>query len=420
MTRNSLEPFERLESNVRSYSRCFPAVFTTASGAEVMDEAGKSRVDFFCGAGSMNYGHNPAALTEAVIAYLRSGGLLHGLDTATVPKREFLETFEQTILRPRAMKHRVQFTSPAGTDAVEAALKLARKTTGRVPVVAFTGAYHGVSTGALAAMGSRKHRAAAGMPLHNIHRVPYPEGPSGSFDTLGYLKMMLDDHMSGFDLPAAVLIECVQMEGGVYAASSEFLRGLRELCTARGIFLIADEIQVGCGRTGPFFSFEPSGIVPDIITLSKSIGSGFPMAMCLIREDLDKWGPGEHCGTFRGPQLSFVAARATLEYWKDDKLQRGTAASAELVRAWHAERRGKPGWPGLRGTGLGLGLDFAPVGGGARSEAIATKAFDLGVIAETCGRNDEVLKLMPPLTIPADVLRRGLDVIEAAIAAVPA
>lgn len=404
--------FEAMESEVRLYCRRFPAVFSRASGAELHTEDGRTFVDFFCGAGSLNLGHNHPVITERLMDYLAGGGLMHGLDLHTVAKRDFLEALRDVVLAPRGLDHRVQFVGPTGTDAVEAALKLVRKVTGRCGVVAFSGAYHGMSRGSLAVTGSRRARAAGGVTGGGVTFVPYEDGPAGAFDSIGFLERMLADPASGVDVPAAVIVEPLQMEGGIYPAGAEWLRGLRELTSRYGVLLICDEIQSGCGRAGPFFCFEHAGVVPDLITVSKSIsGYGLPMSLVLLRPSLDVWAPGEHTGTFRGNQLAFVAATAALELWRDGDFSAPAERLAEFGTWLHARE------PDLavRGLGMVLGIDLGRAGGALRAELVQRQCFDHGLIIETCGREDEVLKVMPPLTIDGATLERGLAVLAEAL-----
>ncbi|MFD4728090.1 diaminobutyrate--2-oxoglutarate transaminase [Streptomyces seoulensis] len=402
--------FEELESEVRLYCRTFPAVFERAKGAELFAEDGRTFVDFFCGAGTLNYGHNNDFIKARVAGYLAADGLAHGLDMYTVAKRDFLTAFADTVLRPRGLDYKAQFTGPTGTDAVEAALKLARKQTGRSGLVAFTGAYHGMSHGSLAVTGSLRARRAGGMGGQDVTFVPYEDGPQGPFDSIGYLERLLTDPSSGVELPAAVIVEPMQMEGGVYPASAGWLRALRELTARHGILLILDEIQAGCGRSGRFFCFEHAGITPDVVTLSKSLsGYGFPLSMVLFKRELDVWEPGEHTGTFRGNQLAFVAATAACELWRQDGFQARLATSIDRLDRFRAELAVLGRGLVTRGSGMALGIDFGtdPL----RAARLQRYAFEHGLIVELCGRRDEVVKLLPPLTIDPTVLDRGLDVL---------
>ncbi|MGH8272500.1 MAG: diaminobutyrate--2-oxoglutarate transaminase, partial [Gammaproteobacteria bacterium] len=397
------EAFEMLESEVRSYCRSFPVVFAHARGARLFGEDGESYLDFFAGAGVLNYGHNNPRLKKALIAYLEEDGIVHGLDMYTVAKRRFLERFGEIILKPRDLDYRVQFPGPTGTNAVEAAIKLARKVTGRANVITFTNAFHGMTLGALALSGNAFKRKGAGVPLGNVTPMPYAGYLGADGDTLGYLEAVLTDKGSGVDKPAAIILETVQAEGGVNVASMTWLQGLAKIARAHDILLIVDDIQVGCGRTGPFFSFEPAGIKPDMVTLSKSLsGYGLPLAVTLIRPELDRWEPGEHNGTFRGNNPAFVTAAAALDFWRDDALERATLAKAKTLHTRLEKLAAEHDCISeVRGHGLikGLAFDQTDLAG-----EISAEAFKRKLVIETAGTQSEVLKFLPPLTIAEEEL----------------
>jgi diaminobutyrate-2-oxoglutarate transaminase len=407
-----MKTFEQHESAVRTYSRSFPTVFATAEGHFLYGEDGRRYLDFFSGAGALNYGHNNPRLKRRVVQYLEANGVLHSLDMATVAKREFLQRFHQVILAPRGLDYRIQFSGPTGTNAVEAALKLARKVTGRKNVIFFSQAYHGLTLGALAVTGNAGKRRGAGVPLLYSTPAPFDGYLGPGVDTLSLLEKMLGDAHSGVDLPAAVIVETVQAEGGINVASWDWLRRLETLVHRFGALLIVDDIQVGCGRTGPFFSFEPAGLQPDLICLSKSIsGLGLPMALVLIRPDLDIWSPGEHTGTFRGFNLSFVAGAEALSYWEDDTFQRETERKGALVSQRLAEIAGRSQLGAVKPRGRGL-IQGLALESGQLAEAVSRSAFEKGLVIETAGPQDEVLKVLPPLTIGEAALREGLDILE--------
>ncbi|HEX6346554.1 diaminobutyrate--2-oxoglutarate transaminase [Umezawaea sp.] len=411
--------FGALESRVRNYSRAFPAVFRSASGAEIRDEHGKSYVDFFAGAGALNYGHNDPVLKEALLCHLRDDGVVHSLDMATTAKRAFIEEFHRTVLAPRDLDYRLQFTGPTGAHAVEAALRVARKATGRSGVIAFTNGFHGMSHGALAVTGQRSYQRFPGNSRQHVTFMPFDGYHGPACDTLALVERYLDDPSSGVDRPAAFIVEAVQAEGGVRTASSRWLRGLEALARKVGSLLIVDDIQAGCGRTGRFFSFEESGVRPDIVTLSKSLsGYGLPLAVVLLRPEVDVWEPGEHSGTFRGNNLAFVTAHAALRrYWSDGALTAAVEEKGEALRAGLLRARlllpdnGDTPEP-VRGRGLLLGLDTGRTG---LARAVAAAAFRRGLVVETCGSRDEVVKCLPPLTIEPALLDVGIDLLEQAV-----
>ncbi|MFC9895086.1 diaminobutyrate--2-oxoglutarate transaminase [Nocardia sp. NPDC127579] len=405
--------FETLESNVRGYCRSWPTVFDIARGCWLRDEQGREYLDFFAGAGSLNYGHNNPVLKRALLDYITGDGITHALDMSTVAKRDLLETLRDTVFEPRGLDYKVQFPGPTGANAVEAALKLARKVTGRQAILNFTNAFHGMSLGALSVTGNAAKRAGAGVPLVHVAPMPY-DGYLGGDDELRWMRRALDDSSSGLDKPAAVIVETVQGEGGVNVARAAWLRQLAELCAARGILLIVDDIQMGCGRTGGFFSFEFAGITPDIVTLSKSIGGyGLPMALVLFRPELDQWTPGEHNGTFRGNNAAFVTARVALRhYWSDPALEASTLAKGARVRAALLELAAQHPGLSVRGRGLVQGLVFEDASPAAKACRLA---FERGLLVETSGSEDEVIKLMPPLIVAEDELEHGLEVLSGAV-----
>ncbi|WP_402466917.1 diaminobutyrate--2-oxoglutarate transaminase [Isoptericola aurantiacus] len=410
--------FTALESGVRSYSRAWPVVFDRAVGAHVYAEDGTEYLDFFAGAGSLNYGHNNPILKKVVLDFFADDRMVHTLDMFTTARREFLETFHSTILEPRGLDHKVVFPGPGGANSVEAALKLARKVTGRESVINFTNAFHGMTLGALSVTGNSMKRGGAGIPLVHATPMPYDDYFNGDVDDFVYLERLLEDGGSGLNEPAAVIVETVQGEGGINAARAEWLRGLSELCKRHGILLILDDIQMGCGRTGGFFSFEEAGIVPDIICLSKSIsGYGLPMAITLVRPELDVWEPGEHNGTFRGFAPAFATASEALRtYWSDDTLEKEILAKGMIIEGHFNAIVSRYPDLGLinKGRGLARGLQMPD---GEIAGRVTAEAFQRGLLVETSGPDSEVVKLLPPLTITEDELRQGLAIIDESLAA---
>ncbi|MGR5195267.1 diaminobutyrate--2-oxoglutarate transaminase [Vibrio rotiferianus] len=412
-----MDIFKKQESNVRSYSNSFPVVFRRAKGSWLETEQGERYLDFLAGAGSLNYGHNNPVLKQALLEYIEMDGITHGLDMHSEAKAAFLEALNQYILQPRALDYKVQFTGPTGTNAVEAAIKLAKKVTGRSSIVAFTNGFHGCTAGALAATGNQHHRQGAGSSLNNVTRIPF-EGYAG-IDGLKLFETMLTDNSAGMDKPAAVLLETVQGEGGLNVASNEWLQRLSKLCKARDILLIVDDIQAGCGRTGTFFSFEPSGIKPDMVTLSKSIGGyGLPMAIVLLKPELDKWKPGEHNGTFRGNNHAFVTAAKALEtYWSNDRFEVHIKRCSNMVE--EVIQRSVQRFPELfvqcKGRGMMIGIECK---NGEISGDIAKACFESGMVIETAGPNDEVVKFFCPLTISEAELTQGLNIFEGSVEAI--
>lgn len=407
-----MDVFEKWESEVRGYCRTFPTVFKKASNARQEDENGKSYIDFFGGAGVLNFGHNNQRMKAAIIDFIQNDGVAHSLDMSTDVKREFIQAFADIVLKPRNMTYKMQFTGPTGTNAVEAALKIARRVTGRRSVIAFSHGFHGMTLGSLACTANEYFRNAAGVPLEHVVRLSFEHPIEG-------LAEAFEDPSSGFEKPAAILVEAIQAEGGVNVASVEWLRELQEFARRVGALLILDDIQAGCGRTGTYFSFDDMGLDPDVICLAKGIGGfGTPLAMNLIKPEHDKhWSPGEHTGTFRGQGLSFVAGREALRYFEDDNLMADTRKKGdymverlEKIRDAHPDKGFE-----VRGRGMMQALDTHD---GAFAKAVVAHGFENGLLIGGCGTAGRVLKLIPPLTIPDADLKQGIDILEAAVKAV--
>ena len=406
-----MEIFETWESEIRGYSRAWPTVFASASNARQVDAQGKTYIDFFGGAGVLNFGHNNPKMKRAMIDFLEADGVAHSLDMATTVKGEFIEKFVNTVLKPRGMNHKLQFMGPTGTNAVEAAIKLARRATGRHTIVAFSHGFHGMTLGALACTANSYFRGAAGVPLEHVHRLPFEGAAMGCTRCLDAYRNALEDPSSGLEPPAAFLVEVIQAEGGVNVASREWMQALQQLARDTGALLILDDIQVGCGRTGSYFSFDGMDLDPDIITLAKGIGGyGTPLAMNLNKPEYDRlWGPGEHTGTFRGQGLSFVAGRVALEYFDDDQLMGEVKAKGErMAGVVHQLAEQHPDYA-ARGRGMIQALD---IGDGAKAKEMARRCFEEGLLIGPCGTGGRVLKLIPPLTTPDEDLASGLAILE--------
>ncbi len=416
MEKTSKDIFEHRESSVRSYCRSFDTVFTKASGSTLTDEDGRDYIDFLGGCSTLNYGHNDPDMKAALIEHITNDGIAHALDMYTTEKAAFLETFERIVLKPRGMPHKIMMTGPTGTNAVEAAIKLARKTTGRRNVIAFTNGFHGMTLGALACTGNIGKRAGAGGgALCGVSRMPYEGAFGDDVDTLRQIEMMLDNPSAGIDPPAAFIVELVQGEGGLNAASKEWAQGIARIAKKHGIKLIVDDIQAGLGRAGSFFSFDEFDIEPDMIPLAKSLsGLGLPFACVLIRPEDDIWKPAEHNGTFRGNTHAFVTARVALEkFWSDDRFKQEIAEKAAVLTESFERIAETVGGGRLKGRGMMQGVD---VGSGELADAICAEAFRNGLVIETSGAHDEVVKCLAPLTTPMDQFREGLAILEAAAA----
>nr|AAY52238.1 L-diaminobutyric acid transferase [Halomonas sp. BYS-1] len=411
------QTLERMESNVRLTRAHSPLYLPKPRMLVLTEGEGREYIDFLAGAGTLNYGHNNPHLKQAMIDYLSTDGIVHGLDMWTAAKRDYLETLEEVIFKPRGLDYKVHLPGPTGTNAVEAAIRLARVAKGRHNI-----GFHGVTMGALATTGSRKFReATGGIPTQGASFLPFDGYMGEHADTLDYFEKLLNDKSGGLDIPAGVIVETVQGEGGINVAGLEWLKRLESICRAHDILLIIDDIQAGCGRTGKFFSFEHAGITPDIVTNSKSLsGFGLPFAHVLMRPELDKWKPGQYNGTFRGFNLAMVTATAALKkYWSNDVFVRDVQRKARIVEERFqklAALLSENGMPATeRGRGLMRGIDVVS---GDIADKITSKAFEHGLIIETSGQDGEVVKCLCPLTISDEDLLEALDILEASVNAV--
>lgn len=410
-----METIKRIESEVRSYSRSFPTIFKSAKDSFLFDEDGNRYIDFFAGAGTLNYGHNNEKMKEKLIEYLQNDGIVHGLDMATIAKKNLLAKLEEIIFKPRNLDYKVQFTGPTGTNAVEAALKLARMVKKRSNIISFTNGYHGLTMGSMSVTANAYYRDEAFINRSDVSFLPYDGYFGKGVNTACYMRRLMEDTSSGVDIPSAVIVEAVQGEGGIHVASDEWLREVEGICRKYDILLIIDDIQMGNGRTGQFFSFEKSGIKPDIVTVSKSFsGCGLPMALTMFNRELDIWKPGQHTGTFRGNNLAFVSAAIALDYWKDDLFSQEILRKGNIVRERLETIREK--YPQLkaevRGRGFVFGLAVSPA---QRAKEIMAECFKNKLVIELAGGKNNVIKFLAPLVISDEILSEGLDILDASV-----
>jgi diaminobutyrate-2-oxoglutarate transaminase len=410
-----MNTFKSIESEVRRYCRSFPTLFTKAEGYMVFDKNGKSYIDFFCGSGSLNYGHNNPAMKQKLLEYISENGIVQGLDMATEAKRNFLMQFYDIILKKRNMDYKLQFPGPTGTNAVEAALKLVRKVTGRKNIAFFTNSFHGMTLGSSSVSfnASKKNADEGSMTQHSV-AMPFDGFFGKGYSSLNYIEGFLKISKTKSELPAAFILETIQCEGGINIAGTGWLKELEKMLREYEVLLIIDDIQAGCGRTGSFFSFETSEILPDIVCLSKSLsGYGLPLSLLLIKPEFDVWQPGEHSGTFRGNNLAFVTATEALNYWKNNELSDSIRFKSDMIYKRlndlvkkYPEIRGK-----VRGKGFLWGFESNL---NNFSIQVAREVFQAGLLIETAGPQNEILKLMPPLITDEKGLNAGLDIIEKA------
>ncbi|MFF4210128.1 diaminobutyrate--2-oxoglutarate transaminase family protein [Streptomyces sp. NPDC001796] len=433
------------ESAARTYARALPIVPVRARGLTIEGADGRRYLDCLSGAGTLALGHNHPVVLEAIRKVLDSGAPLHVLDLATPLKDAFTTELFRTLPPALADRARVQFCGPAGTDAVEAALKLVRTATGRKGLLAFTGAYHGMTAGALEASGGAGDVRVTRLPFPQDYRCPFGVGGErGAELSARWTESLLDDTKSGVPLPAGMILEPVQGEGGVHPAPDAWLRRMRRITEARAIPLIADEVQTGVGRTGRFWAVEHSGVVPDVMVLSKAIGGSLPLAVVVYRDDLDVWKPGAHAGTFRGNQLAMAAGTATLAYVRENRLaERAATLGARMLDRLRGLAAEFPCVGDVRGRGLMIGIELvnpesasdpappdssaAPPGGTgprpaapALAAAVQRECLRRGLIVELGGRHASVIRLLPPLTITDEQTDAVLDRLADAVAAVAA
>jgi diaminobutyrate-2-oxoglutarate transaminase len=408
------------ESSARTYANSIGRVMHRGHLARLFDSDGREYLDCLSCAGTLATGHNHPYVLSKVNQFMQSGHVLQALDITTPAKFFFLEKLYESLPPNFAAQAKVQFCGPSGADAIEAALKLFKTATGRRSVLAFHGAYHGMTAGALAMTGNltAKNKVAGLMP--DVHFLPYPYsyrcpfglgGERGCQTSLAYIENILSDPESGIPAPAAVFVEAIQGEGGVVAAPVAWLQGLRRITTKLNIPLVIDEVQTGFGRTGTMFAFEAAHIEPDAIVVSKAIGGGFPLAMLIYHKKYDIWESGSHAGTFRGNQIAMIAGTATLEIIEKDSLvkaaeRKGEYLGLRLRQLAHMH----PEIGEVRGRGLMWGLEIVnpklnpdQLGSypadGARASLIKRKCLENGLLIETGGRHGAVLRLLPPLVI---------------------
>jgi diaminobutyrate-2-oxoglutarate transaminase len=392
-----------IESNIASYNKSFPAKFVKAKGSYLYDDSGTKYLDFFTGAGTINYGHNNDEINTAIIKYMQNDGIMHSMDMDTEAKVNFINAVDKILLQPRKLDYKIQLCAPSGANSVEAALKLARKVKQRKGIIAFTGSFHGMTLDALSVTANKYYKNSFTSSNSNVQFLPYDNYING-LDSLEFLRKVLDDDVSGYEIPAAIILESIQADGGVNIASNSFLKGVRDICDEYDILMIIDDIQVGNGRTGDFFSFERASITPDIVTLSKALGGGMPLSILLFKSELDIWKTGEHTGTFRGNNLSFIAAEtAIIRYWSNLEFSKEIKIKSKVIKSFLSSLD-----ENIRGYGMIYGIDM----NSKRALNIREGCYKNKLILELVGSNDQVIKLLPPLTINLEDLENGLGILK--------
>jgi diaminobutyrate-2-oxoglutarate transaminase len=421
----------RFESNARSYPRRLPLAIREARGIWITDVDGRRYLDCLSNAGTLALGHNHPVVVEAIRRQLDAGLPMQTLDLTTPVKDEWVAELFSSLPPDFAARARIQFCSPSGADAVEAALKLVKTATGRRGVIAFQGAFHGQTHGALALMGHRATKAPVPGLMPDVHFLPYPypyRCPLTAEQCADLAGYVLDDPESGLPPLAGMILEPVQGEGGVIPAPDRWLRGVRELTSRHGLPLILDEVQTGWGRTGRLYAFEHAGVVPDVLVLSKAIGGGLPLAVVVFREELNTWEPAAHTGTFRGNQLAMAAGLATLRFLREHDLASHAATLGARCLTMLGELTARHPFVGdVRGRGLMLGVEIVapdetdgagrPRGDGHRARQIQAECYKRGLIVEVGGRHGAVLRLLPPLTITRGQASEVCEIVADACAA---
>ena len=426
------------ESNARSYPRKFPFALAKAKGSWVEDVEGKTYLDFLCGAGTLALGHNDDEVNQAMVEMITSDKPLHTLDLTTPVKDEFVETLLGALPFGMGKDCKIQFCSPSGTDATDAAIKLCKTATGRSAVISFAGGYHGMGQGPLACMGNLHAKTEVNGLMPDVHSFPYPYnyrdpfglgGEAGVKAACNFFERTLKDPESGITKPACVILEAIQGEGGVIPAPVEFLQTVRRVTKELGIPLIVDEIQCGMGRSGKLFAFEYADIVPDVILISKAIGGSQPMAVVVYNKELDKWTPGAHAGTFRGNQLAMKAGTIVLKRVSKPEFLADVARKGDLIREKLRELQKKVSIIGdVRGKGLMVGTEFVDPKGtkdcigslpacGDIAARVQKLCFENGLIVEKGGRNGSVMRCLCALNISDEDLSKAWKIFEAAVIA---
>lgn len=421
------------ESNARSYSRKFPFALAKASGSWVEDVEGNRYLDFLCGAGTLALGHNDSEVNQAMIELLNSGAPLHTLDLTTPTKNIFVETVLSHLPKEMSNNTRIQFCSPSGTDATDAAIKLCKIATGRTSVIAFQGGYHGMGHGAMACTGNLGAKSKINGLMPEVHFFPFPNsyrcpfgigGKAGVDAACNFFERSLKDPESGIPRPAAVIIEPIQGEGGVIPAPIEFLKTIRRVTRELDIPLIIDEIQCGMGRSGKLFAFEYAEIIPDVLLLSKAIGGSQPLSIVVYNGKLDKWQPGAHAGTFRGNQLAMKAGTVVLNRVSSPDFLNDVKRKGDYLLGRLNILKDQVSIIGdVRGKGLMIGIEFVDPNGCAdsigslpNSGEIAAKVqklcFENKLIMEKGGRNGSVMRCLCALNISDDDIKTMLSIFE--------
>lgn len=431
-----LERQQDRESNARTYPRRIPIAIREANGIYIKDVDGNLYFDCLSGAGTLSLGHNHPVVVEAIRTALDNNLPLHTLDLTTPIKDEFVAELFASLPPKLAQNARIQFCGPTGADATEAAVKLVKTATGRRSMLSFHGSYHGMTNGALSLTGNLDAKAAVSGLMPEVHFLPYPyqyRCPFGLGGEIGhrtssyYIESILTDPESGIVPPAGMILEIVQGEGGVIPAPDEWIREMRRITYEQNIPLIVDEIQTGFGRTGKLFAFEHSGIIPDVLLLSKAIGGSLPLSVVIYNQNLDQWQPGAHAGTFRGNQLAMAAGIAALRYTIENRLADRAVELGNLLTSHLLQIQSEVSCIGdVRGRGLMVGVEIVNPYGKANKQGfypqhpqlalqIQAECMRRGLILELGGRHNSVVRFLPPLIVTSEQIDSICEIFQVAI-----
>lgn len=426
------------ESNARSYPRRIPIAIRKAMGIQVTDVEGKIYYDCLAEAGTLALGHNHPVVREAIEKTLRSEYPLHTLDLTTPIKDKFVEELYSVLPHSFAQKAKIQFCGPAGTDAVEAALKIVKTATGKRSILSFQGGYHGMTHGALSLMGNLGAKEKIPGLMSDVHFLPYPYEYRCPFGIGGeesikihqhFIERFLDDPERGVTQPAGLILEMVQGEGGAIPAPDHWANHIRNITKKHNIPMIIDEIQTGFGRTGKMFAFEHAEIEPDVLVLSKAIGGSLPLAVVVYQEELDQWGPGAHAGTFRGNQMAMAAGLATICFIRENQIANHAAKMGELLQSkLRLIQQATSSIGEVRGRGLMIGAEIinrhlSPDHLGSYpahpelARLIQQECFKRGLILELGGRHGSVVRFLPPLIITSEQIEEITNIFGEAVLA---
>lgn len=428
LSRKYLEKQERLESNARTYPRGIQIAIERSSGPYIEDVDGNVFIDFLTGAGVLALGHNHPEIIEKVKEQLDRCS--HTLDITTENKENFTESLISKLPAEMQDQVKVHFCGPTGSDSVEAAIKLCKNYTKRSTIISFQGAYHGSSHGTMAITGLLGPKKNNHSLMPGVHFFPYAycyqcplglEKESCTINCAKLLRQSLEDPNSGVMKPSAIIMEMIQGEGGSIPAPKEFVQEIRQITLDHDIPLIIDEIQTGMGRTGKWFAFQQYDIIPDVITVSKALGGiGMPISVIIYNKKMDTWDIGTHIGTFRGNQLAFAAGREFMNIMERDNILENVKSESQYIYERLETLKERYSILGdVRGIGMMIGVEIKDPTGKKRESALAKQlkkiAIENGLIIELGGRDDKVIRLLPPLNVPRDVVIQALEILEIAI-----